>query len=70
MRSRGDPEVSLGSVGGAVLRGRLCAGAVAHGPGAGPAPDLRQAGFTDVHAVWARGGNGHEPLVLAHRPEL
>jgi hypothetical protein len=31
-------------------------------------PQLERAGFSDLDATWARGGNGHELLVLARRP--
>jgi cyclopropane fatty-acyl-phospholipid synthase-like methyltransferase len=31
-------------------------------------PHLERAGFSDLDAEWARGGNGHELLVLARRP--
>jgi len=31
-------------------------------------PHLERAGFNDIDATWARGGNGHELLVLARRP--
>jgi ubiquinone/menaquinone biosynthesis C-methylase UbiE len=31
-------------------------------------PHLERAGFRDLDAKWARGGNGHELLVLARRP--
>jgi hypothetical protein len=31
-------------------------------------PHLERAGFSDIDAEWARGGNGNELVVLARRP--